>query len=122
MRCSLPDFDPAKWDPRADPEAAAEAERFASDLVISASSQGARLDHELDTHGCPWGWANARFPSDLLRYVGRRTRDDPRRSLSLRMERALRQGTATDRLIDAVDSFANHEDGALRLCQLAIED
>lgn len=116
MRCSLPDFDPASWDPTADPEAAAEAERFAGDLVGSAANQGNDLDLDLDRDGCPWGWALSRFASTVRQYVGRRSLDDPRRSLSLRMEWILRRADERpDRVIEAVEHLENHEDGALAL-------
>lgn len=123
MRCSLPGFDPAAWDPNADEDAAEQAERYASDLIASAANQGVHLDLDLDRDGCPWGWANSRYASSVLQYVGRRGRgDDPRRSLSLRMEWLLRRAPERpDRHIEAVELIENHEEGALALYQREID-
>jgi hypothetical protein len=54
----------------------------------------------------------------VLELAGRRTYDDPRRSISLRMEWLLRRAeTRPDREIRAVEDYQDHEDGAFTLAR-----
>lgn len=112
MRCSLPGFDRAAWDPKAHREAAAEAERIAGELAASSG-----LDFNLDRDGCGQGWALCRFAQSIDRFKGQRTRDDPRRQPSYHMQRALQMPASPDRLIDAVEFLEAHEDGAFSIFQ-----
>jgi hypothetical protein len=113
-RCSLPDFDPAAWDHRTDPYAAADAERLASDLIAEAAMQGVDLAFDFAVHGCPWGWANSRFATLLREYVGERTLEDPRRGMALDLEWLMRRAAERPtRIIDLVKHYTRHEDAAL---------
>lgn len=105
-RCSLPDFDPAAWDPDADPEVAAEAESLAA--MIHTHDIG----FELDTHGCPWGWRLSGFATSVERYIGKRSVDSPIRGQNLLlMRRMLRDEEVPERLVEMVTLAEAYEDG-----------
>jgi hypothetical protein len=111
-RCSLPGFDSATWDPEADPRAAADAERLASDLAGHAYQAGISLEgFELDVDGCPRGWADAAFGVSVMRYAGARTYDEPRPAMTARMlGKTMHPDENTERLQNMVD------------CGIAVED
>lgn len=114
MRCSLPDFDPAKWDPRADRSAAAEADDLLGTLRGLASKQRLTLDHELDRDGCPWGWVVSRWATSVAAYMGRRDSDSEVRGINQRMLARLMRGDDTDDLLGWVAYAEAVEDGAFR--------
>jgi hypothetical protein len=104
-RCSLPDFDPERWDPSADLGAAADAEWRAAEIH--------GVDFELDRDGCPFGWALSPFAQSVAVYMGQRETDSRVRSPSLRLSRRmLRDEIEPEDLILAVEYAEAHEDGA----------
>lgn len=89
MRCSLPDFDPSRWDPAADRDVAAEAEMLGEEMIGMAKSQHIELDWKLDRDGCPWGWAQSKFVRSLQSFMGSRSVDESTRTPSLRLQRKM---------------------------------
>lgn len=113
MRCSLPDMDPATWDPEADKVAASDAEYAAATLVSFADRQQLDLDFELDRDGCPWGWATSRWSVSVSEYMGQRSTDSPVRSLNPKLwRRMMRDEAEPTELLDAVALLAAYQDGA----------
>lgn len=112
-RCSLPDFDPARWDENADRLAAAEAGSKLGELIALAHHQRFELDHDLDRDGCPWGWAVSTFATSVANYMGQRSADSPARNPSAWMLARLAQpGPMPVRLLELVDRATAHEDNA----------
>ncbi len=113
-RCSLPGFDSSKWDPSADPRAAADAERLASDVAGHAYQAGISLDFDLDRDGCPRGWADSHFGATVMRYAGARSLDSPVRTQNVRLlGRVLRDEEPPTRLLDMVAYGEAAEDSCL---------
>lgn len=112
-RCSLPGFDPQRWDPAASPDAAADAELRADTMQCQAQSRGIALDFDLDRDGCPWGWVVSRFPASVMVYTGTRGSDSPVRSQNLRLlGRVLRDPEPPNRLLEHVAHAETLEDAA----------
>ena len=114
MRCSLPDFDPAQWNPRADRSAAAEADDLLGTLRGLAHKCRIELDHDLDRDGCPWGWAVSRWATSVAAYMGRRDVDSEVRATNTRMLARLMRGEQSQDLLDWVAWAEATEDAALR--------
>jgi hypothetical protein len=113
-RCSLPGFDPARWDPDACPGAAADAERLVSELEGHAYHAGFPLDHVLDRDGCPRGWADSTFGASVMRYAGTRSHDSPQRSLNVMMlGRVMRDEETPTRLLELVRYGEAAEDNCM---------
>lgn len=113
FRCSLPDFDAARWDPSADKLAAAEAGSALAELAAVAHHQRHELDHDLDRDGCPWGWVVSGFASSVSRYMGARSADSPTRTTSAWMlARIAQPGPMPTRILEAVDLAEAHENNA----------
>jgi len=113
-RCSLPDFDPARWDPKADRMAAAEAGSKLEELLALAHHQRANIDHDLDRDGCPWGWVVSPYATSVARYMGSRSLESGARSPSPWMlARVAQTGPMPVELLEAVDRATAHEDNAL---------
>ena len=112
-RCSLLDFDPARWDPDVDPYAAAEAESKLQELQAIAHHQRVDLEHDLDVDGCPWGWVVSGYATSVARYMGSRTVESSARTPSAWMlARIAQPGEMPTRLLEAVDMAQAHEDNA----------
>jgi hypothetical protein len=112
-RCSLPGFDPARWDPAAHPESATDAERMAESLQGQAVRSGIALDWDLDRDGCPRGWADSFFGGSVMRYAGARSRDSHLRTLNaLQLGRILRDEEPPTRLLELVRYGEAAEDNA----------
>lgn len=110
MRCSLPGFDPSRWNADACPGAAHQAEMTLSSLIYGAEQQGVHLDHDLDRDGCPWGWALSTFAASVAKYSEPRNADSPVRRDSARLW--LREPKADARLLHWVSWLEDVEDGA----------
>jgi hypothetical protein len=110
-RCSLPGFDPQRWDPAAHPGAAAEAKALAAEMVAHAANRNIPLDFDLDRDGCPRGWMLARFPNSVQVYAGTRGMDSPLRMLPNRLR--FRDPPPSTRLLEWVDYAEALEDGAI---------
>jgi len=112
-RCSLPDFDPARWDTAADKRAAGEAGSALAELEAVAHHQRYELDHDLDRDGCPWGWVVSTFATSVARYMGPRSADSPARGTSAWMlSRVAQPGPMPTRWLELVDRATAHEDNA----------
>jgi hypothetical protein len=112
-RCSLPGFDPARWDPAVSLDAAAQVEALADELRALASIQGVGLDFDLDRDGCPYGWMVSRFAGSVMDYVGRRDSDSIKRDINVRLlGRIMRDPEEPTRLLDWVRYAETIEDGA----------
>lgn len=111
MRCSLPDFGPTRWAEK-DRMAATEARTRAAELVDTARAQGVELGYDFEVDGCPWGWAQCRFVSELWSYVGKRELRSSVRSPSLRLQRRMMRDEHEPReLLAAVEYAEACEDG-----------
>lgn len=115
-RCSLPGFDPTRWNPAAHPDAAAEAEAKAAEMVAIAAKQRVPLDFDLDQDGCPWGWVVSEFAGSVLAYTSRRDPDSVKRDRNIRLDaRVMRDPEVPERLLELVQRLESYEDAAYRL-------
>lgn len=121
LRCSLPDFDPAQWGD-VDPDAAAVARQLVAELLGPVRAQGIDLDHDLDAHGCPMGWATCEFAEGVAAFVGVRDVGSRRRTPTLRMQLAIAadaarqaqgQPSQIEALVELVELAQAWEDGAI---------
>ena len=116
MRCSLPGFDPDTWDSRSDRATARHAESLMDETRALFRNAGLPFEHDLDLHGCPWGWACSVYASSVLQYAGTRDADSPRRQPSNRMLWLLQHSAERPtEILDAVATLEAHEDGAFAL-------